>query len=295
MTKAHCVTSLLRIAYRVEGPTDGRPVLLLHGWPDDPRAWERVSPALNAAGFRTYAPWLRGFGETRFLSDATPRSGEMVAMAQDAIDFADALGLRRFVVVGHDWGARIAYLLASVFPERVERIACISVGWQPGELPTPDLEQSQAFWYQWFLSTDRGAEAIRKDGKAFARRQWETWSPTGWFDPADFEATAKSFENPDWAAITIHSYRVRWGEAEPDPRFAELERQRLAAKAIAVPTLMIQGGADRCVLPRSSEGKERFFTRGYVRKLLSDTGHFPPREAPDETANLVAGFLSANP
>ncbi|WP_235984586.1 alpha/beta fold hydrolase [Mesorhizobium neociceri] len=69
-------------------------------------------------------------------------------MAQDALDFADALGLERFAVVGHDWGARIAYLLASVRPERLACCAAMSLGWQPGKPPTPPLEQAKAFWYQ---------------------------------------------------------------------------------------------------------------------------------------------------
>jgi len=134
-------TPLLRIAYETGGPDDGAPVLLLHGWPDDATTYGKVAPALNAAGFRTVTPWLRGFGETAFLSKETIRSGEMVAMAQDALDLADALNLKTFAVVGHDWGARIAYALAILAPERVERIVAMSVGWQPGPLPTPNFEQ----------------------------------------------------------------------------------------------------------------------------------------------------------
>src|SRR5262249_4256243 len=159
-------------------------------------------------------------GETSFLSGDTMRSGEMVAMAQDALDLADAIGVKQFAVIGHDWGARIAYVLASVFPERVTRIVAMSVGWQPGELATPGLEQARKYWYQWFMATERGDQTVRRDKKAFARIQWETWAPQGWFSEAEFEATAKSFDNPDWADITLHSYRVRWGEAEKDPRHA---------------------------------------------------------------------------
>src|SRR3954464_12566476 len=149
-------TPTLRIAYETGGPPDGLPVLLLHGWPDDVRTYDRVVPALQAAGFRTIAPYLRGFGETRFLSKDTMRSGEIVAMAQDAIDLADVLGLDTFAVVGHDWGARIAYALALAIPQRLTRMVTLSVSWQPGELPTPGLRQAQAYWYQWFMATDRG-------------------------------------------------------------------------------------------------------------------------------------------
>jgi pimeloyl-ACP methyl ester carboxylesterase len=285
-------TQSLDIAYEQDGPADGPPVILLHGWPDDVRTFDTVAPALGKLGFRTYAPWLRGFGPTRILSVDTIRSGEIAAMAEDVIGFADALGLRTFAIVGHDWGARIAYLLASIIPERIDRIVALSVGWEPGDPPTPPFEQAQHFWYQWFMTTERGAETVKQHGKEFARYQWATWSPPGRFSNELFDATAGSFENPDWAEITLHSYRVRWGEAEPDPRYAAIEERKRAARTIGVPTLMIQGGSDRCALPASAEGKERHFTGPYERIVLDGVGHFPLREAPDETADLVTVFLT---
>ena len=284
-------TPLLRIACETGGPENGAPILLLHGWPDDARAYDKIAPALNAAGFRTVVPWLRGFGETAFLSKETIRSGEMVAMAQDALDLADALSLKTFSVVGHDWGARIAYALAILAPERVKRIVAMSVGWQPGPLPTPHFEQARKYWYQWFMATERGAKAVNADRKAFARIMWETWAPKGWFSDAEFERTARSFENPDWAAVTVHSYRVRWGEATKDPRYAELDELLLAAKAISVRTLMIQGGADSVTLPDTTAGKDQYFTGGYRRVVLDGVGHFPTREAAGEVNRLLLEFL----
>ena len=284
-------TPTLKIAYETGGPAGGTPVLLLHGWPDDVRTYDRVLPALHDAGFRTIAPFLRGFGETSFLSKDTPRSGEMVAMTQDAIDLMDALKVDRFAVIGHDWGARIAYALAIVVPARVTRMVTLAVGWQPGPLPTPGLRQAQAYWYQWFMATDRGRDLVRRDGKAFARLQWDNWSPPGWFDDATFEETAKAFENPDWPAIVWHSYSVRWGEADKDPRYAELDRRTLAAQTIAVPTLMIQGGADAVTLPESTAGRDKYFTGGYERRVIPGVGHFPTREAPAAVSKLVVEFL----
>jgi pimeloyl-ACP methyl ester carboxylesterase len=284
-------TPVLRIAYEDGGPKDGPAVLLVHGWPDDVRTYGAIAPALQAAGFRTIVPSLRGFGATTFLSDKTMRSGEMVAMAQDAIDLADALGLKTFAVVGHDWGARIAYALAAVFPERVNRIVAMSVGWQPGELATPSLEQVRKYWYQWFMATARGQETVRRDPKAFARIQWDTWAPQGWFSKAEFEATARSFENPDWPAITLHSYQVRWGEADKDPRYRDLDQCAMSAQSISVPTLMIQGGADGVTLAATTDGKDRYFTGGYQRVVLDGVGHFPTRERPDAVNRLLLEFL----
>lgn len=82
-------TDILEIGYETGGPYDGPLVLLLHGWPDDVRGWRGVVPHLEQAGFRWVAPWLRGFGHTRFLSGDTIRDGSAVALAQDAIDLVD--------------------------------------------------------------------------------------------------------------------------------------------------------------------------------------------------------------
>jgi pimeloyl-ACP methyl ester carboxylesterase len=284
-------TPTLRIAYEIGGPADGPPVLLLHGWPDDPRTYDKIVPALQAAGFRTIAPFLRGFGATTFQPGQIMRSGEMVAMAQDALDLADALDLEDFVVVGHDWGARIAYALAILAPERVTKICAMSVGWQPGQLPTPNFEQSRKYWYQWFMSTERGAQAVAKDCRGFARIMWETWAPQGWFTESDFATTAKSFENPDWPDVTVHSYRVRWAEADKDPRYAKLDAQAHAAQSIGVPTLMIQGGADSVTLAETTAGKGPYFTGGYTRHVLDGVGHFPTREAPERVNKLLLEFL----
>ena len=287
-------TALLEIACERSGPENGRPVLLFHGWPDDVRTYDGVLPALHAAGFRTFVPWLRGFGPTEFLSDKTMRSGQIAAMAQDGLELADALGLERFAIVGHDWGARIAYFLAAVEPTRVSRMVTLSLGWDPGKLRTPAPEQARRFWYQWFMATERGAAVVRTDGIAFARFQWDSWSPPGWFDEATFRTTARSFENPDWTDITLHSYRVRWEEAEPDPQFAELEHRQRAVPTIDVPTLLIHGGDDRCVAAATSESKERNFTAGYERRVIPGIGHFPTREAPDAVGDLIVHFLSAD-
>ena len=92
-------TDLLEIAFEEGGPDNGRPVLLLHGWPDAPCGWNAIAPQLHAGGWRTIAPYLRGSGPTRFLSDQPPRVGAGLAIAQDAVDLADRLALDRFAAV----------------------------------------------------------------------------------------------------------------------------------------------------------------------------------------------------
>nr|WP_292421825.1 alpha/beta hydrolase [Mesorhizobium sp.] len=144
------------------------------------------------------------------------------------------------------------------------------------------------------MATKRGEEVVRHNGREFARFLWESWSPSGWFDDELFDKVAPSFENPDWANVTLHSYRVRWREAEPDPRYTELARRQIAAKTISVPVVMLHGEDDRVVPARSSEGKERHFTGGYDRWVLPGVGHFPTREAPRQVGEIMKEFLIAS-
>lgn len=196
-------TALLEIFYEEIGP-NGPPVLLLHGWPDAPWGWTNVAHCFHAQGWRTIIPYLRGSRPTRFLSQDTPRFAASVAFAQDAIDLADALNLDRFAVIGHDWGARAAYTMAGLFPERLTALAALALAYQPrGTFRVPDFEQPRRFWYQWFQCIDGGSEAVRKDPVGFARIQWDTWSPPGWFDETEFAATSESFLGPDWVDITL--------------------------------------------------------------------------------------------
>lgn len=230
-------TEILEVAFLREGPKNDKVALLLHGWPDDATTWLGVAARLSQAGIRTIAPWLRGFGPTRFLSPSTCRDGRIEALAQDALELMDALKIERFSVVGHDWGARIAYALAAIAPKRLETIAALSLGYAPrGAFSVPPFEQSRAWWYQWFMSVDRGAEAVAKDPKGFARLQWETWSPPDWFDDATFATVAQSFENPDWLAITLSSYRGRWRDEPRDPRYDELHDMIARTDKISIPT-----------------------------------------------------------
>ena len=290
----HIRTPVLNIAVESSGPPNGPAVMLLHGWPDAARAWRAVVARLNRAGFRTIAPSLRGSGDTTFVSEQTIRDGSAVALAQDAIDLADALGLATFDVVGHDWGARVAYTLATLFPQRVRRIAALALAFQPnaGFVLPSSWSQARRFWYQWFMSLDGGPQAVAADPRGFARVQWDTWSPPGWFDEDEFELTARSFDNPDWLPITLNAYRRRWRGDEPsDPRYAALSQQLRESATVGVPTLMIQGGADLCDEPALSEGQEACFTGGYRRVVIDGAGHFPLREAPDAVADAVIAHL----
>jgi pimeloyl-ACP methyl ester carboxylesterase len=217
-----------------------------------------------------------------------------VALAKDAIDVADALGIKKFSVLGHDWGARTAYILAALWPERLASIVTLALAHSPGgRFPTPSFEQSRRWWYQWFMATEPGAVAVRADPIGFARQQWCSWSPAGWFTESEFRATAESFKNPDWAAVTLHAYRSRWKTELYDERYSGLRSRLASIETIGVPTLMIQGDADLCDPPSESVDQGRHFTGPYKRVLLNDIGHFPAREAPREVAAAAIAHLNA--
>ena len=209
------------------------------------------------------------------------------------LDLADALQLERFAVVGHDWGARIAYTLACVAPERIAGIAALSVGWNGNDPHQPiSLPQTQAYWYQWLMALDRGADLVRTDRRDYTRHIWSIWNPGWTVSDALFDAVAASFDNPDWADITLHSYRVRWELAPKNPAYAHLAERVSHDPVIGVPTLMLQGGADPCGLPETSEGKETLFSGHYERVLLDDVGHFPQRQSPDLVLDALLPFLA---
>ncbi len=288
-------TSTLKLVYEEGGPADGRPLLLLHGWPDSPRTWDKVLAAFHAAGYRTLAPYLRGYGLTAFrapLFGRKPRrTGQPVAFAQDVIDLADKLQLRIFDFVGHDWGARTGYALAALFPERLDRLVAISVAFKPGPAEPPSLAQAQAYWYQWFLCSKPGETSFRADPVAFGKRQWDTWSPEGWYSPDEFADAAKSWLGRDFAEVVLHSYRSRWGYAEYDPAYATLQTRLDSATVLNVPTLALHGLEDRCVLAETTDGAGRYFTGGYKRVLLDRAGHFPQRENPALVADEILRHL----
>ncbi|WMS41125.1 alpha/beta hydrolase [Acuticoccus sp. MNP-M23] len=286
-------TPRLDIAVECAGPEDGTPIFLLHGWPDAPATWNRVLPHLHQAGYRTLCPALRGFGDTRFLSNDTPRAGDLEALGQDLIDLVEALGHGPAIAVGHDWGARAVYVASHARPDLFSHAIALSVGWgtnAPGQAMS--LPQMQNYWYHWLMATPRGDALVREDRETFTRYLWQSWMPDVPHDEAAFAQAAKAFHNPDWAAIVLHSYRVRWGFTTADPHYDALRSAQAADPTIHVPTLVIHGGADPCNGPATSEGREAMFSGLYARTVLPSVGHFPQREAPAETAAAILGFLS---
>ena len=288
-------TPVLHLAYEDDGPKDGSPLMLLHGWPDSPRTWDGVLPALHRAGFRTIAPYLRGYGPSTFRTSVfgrkRRRTGQPVAFAQDMIDLADALKLKRFAFAGHDWGAQAGYALAALFPRRLASLITLSVPFEPGPAKVPSVAQARAFWYQWLLCTKPGEAKFREDPVAFGRAQWDAWSPKAWYSAGEFTEAERSWQGRDFADVVLHSYRSRWGHAALDPEYQVLQTRFESTLHLDTPTLLIHGMDDACVLAETTDGADRYLRSYYRRALLDHVGHFPSREDPDEVAAQMLQHL----
>lgn len=285
-------TDELDIGIEEHGDPRHPTVVLLHGWPDDVRCWDGIAGALADAGFHVVVPYLRGFGPTFFRSVDKMRSGQLTALASDVIGLMDALAVDRFAVVGHDWGARAAYICAAVWPQRVTACVAMSVAWGTNTpQQTLSLEQTQHYWYQWLMGLPRGAQLVREQRREFTRYIWQLWTPEAEISDDDFERTAASFDNADWAEITLHSYRVRWGGATTDSAYDAIEAKVADVPQISVPTHVLHGGADTATLPDSTAGREHLFSGHYSRTVLDGLGHFPQRTAPDRVLEEILPFL----
>ncbi len=286
------VTPQLEIEVTALGRADGPSVFLLHGWPDSARTWQGVAPVLADAGFRVLMPSLRGFGGTRFRRSEAMRSGQLASLGQDLVDLADAMGVERFSVVGHDWGARAAYIASCLWPERVVSCVALSVGWGTNAANQQlSLRQVQNYWYHWYLATEPGQDLLWQQPQAFTRHIWDEWCPFWQISDEEFALTAQAFSNPDWAAVVLHSYRHRWGWAPADPLYVELESRLSAQPLIHVPTLVLHGAQDPCNSVSTSEGKGHLFTGPYRRELVERCGHFPQREHPEEVSRRILAWL----
>ncbi|SHI02361.1 alpha/beta fold hydrolase [Bradyrhizobium erythrophlei] len=292
----HVDAGVLDIAYYEAGPVDGPVVMLLHGFPYDIHSYVDVAPMLAAQGCRAIVPYLRGYGPTRFREQATPRSGEQAAVGADLIALMDALGIKRAVFAGYDWGGRAACVASALWPDRcaglvsangylIQDIARAMVPAKP--------EREVPLWYQYYFQLERGRAGLASNRREIARILWQQWSPNWHFDEATLERTAASFDNPDYVDVVIHSYRHRFGLADGDPRYAELQRRLAALPAITVPAITLDGDADGVVPATDGTASAAKFTGSRAHRVIPRAGHNLPQEEPEAFASAVMELIKA--
>jgi pimeloyl-ACP methyl ester carboxylesterase len=281
---------LLNVGYAEAGSPGGAPVILLHGWPYDIYSFADVAPLLASAGYRVFVPYLRGFGSTRFLSDATMRNGQPSAVALDTIALMDALKIEKATIAGFDWGARSADIIAALWPNRCKALVSVSgylIGSQEaGKKPLPPKAELD-WWYQFYFATERGREGYDKYRRDFAKLIWQLASPKWNFDEATFDRSAKSLENPDHVAIVIHNYRWRLGLAEGEAKYDDLEKKLAQNPVIGVPTITMEGDANGAPHPEPAAYAKRFSGKYSHRTITGGIGHNLPQEAPRSFAEAI--------
>src|SRR6202171_6437638 len=292
----HVDAGVVNIAYYEEGPAEGPVVMLLHGFPFDIHSYVDVAPLLAAKGCRAVVPYLRGYGPTRFLDKATPRSGEQAAIGADLIALMDALGVKRAVFAGYDWGGRAACVAAALWPDRctglvsvngylIQNIAKAMVPAKP--------EREVALWYQYYFQLERGRAGLAASRRGIARILWRQWSPNWHFDDACFERTAVAHDNPDYVDGVIHSYRHRFGLADGGPPYAGLQRRLAALLAISVQAITMDGDGDGVALANDGSASAPKFTGRRVHRVVPRAGHNLPQEEPEAFAAAVMELIKA--
>jgi pimeloyl-ACP methyl ester carboxylesterase len=281
---------LLNVGYAETGPSNGSPVILLHGWPYDIHSFDEVAPLLASSGYRVIIPYLRGYGTTQFLSAETFRNGQPAALAHDVIDLMDALKIEKAIIAGFDWGARNANIIAALWPERTKGIVSVS-GYlisnrEAGKVPLPPTAELQ-WWYQYYFATERGRLGYEKYRHDFAKLIWQIASPKWNFDDATFDRSAASFNNPDHVNIVVHNYRWRLGLADGESKYDKFEKQLAEAPVITVPAITLEGDANGAPHPESNAYAKKFSGK-YSHKLITGgIGHNLPQEAPKPFVDAI--------
>ncbi len=282
---------VLDVAYLESGPADGPPTVLLHGFPYDVHSYDAAAERLAAAGRRVIVPFLRGYGPTRFLDADTPRVGQQAALGSDLLALLDAMGIARATLAGYDWGGRAACVVAALWPERVSGLVSCGTGYNIQDSETvrkpmpPDSERRH--WYWFYLNSERGQAALAGDRAGFCRYLWHSFSPIWQFDDATFARTAPAFDNPDFVAVVLHSYRYRIGAVPGDLVLDAMERRLAAQPRITVPTIVLEGTDDGVDPPAEPEAAAAHFTALRRQTPLKGIGHALPQEAPAAFADAV--------
>jgi pimeloyl-ACP methyl ester carboxylesterase len=269
----------------------------MHGFPYDIHSYAEVAPMLAQAGCRVIVPYLRGYGGTRFLSAATPRSGEQAALGTDLLALLDALSIPRALLAGYDWGGRAACVVAALWPERCAGLVSFnSYNIQDiAHAMRPEAaENEHRLWYQYYFHSERGRAGLAADRRGLTRLLWRLWSPTWSFDDATFARSAAAFDHPDFVEVVIQSYRHRFGLVAGDPAYAAIEARLAAQPPIGVPTITFDG-ADDGVRPASDASVHAHrFTGPRSHRIVPGVGHNMPQEVPRVFADAVLELLPAS-
>ena len=259
----------------VTGPEGGPPVLLLHGFPDSARVWRHQAPALAAAGFRVVTPDLRGFG--RSDKPAGVDAYNLLFLAGDVLAVLDSLGLARAHVVGHDWGAGLAWGLAAFAPERVDHLVALSVG-HPAAFRAAGLAQLQRSWYMLLFHIPDVAERwLSDDGWANFR---------AWSLHPDADGVIADLERDGSLTPGLSWYRAN---VPPETWVAP----PVQLPAVQAPALGVWSSGDFALTEEQMTGSAAHCATSFRYERLEGAGHWLQLDAPGPVNSLLLDFLPA--
>ena len=266
-------------------------VLLLHGFPDCYRSFDAQLPALAAAGYRAVSVAMRGYEPA-----SQPQDGDysQAALVGDVVAFLDALDARQAHLVGHDWGAAVAYPAATFAPERFLSLTTMAV--PHSARFTRDLrhfpKQLRLSWYMAFFQLPALPEwVVARDDLAFLHRLWRRWSPAWAYADEDFESVAQTFRAQGVIEAALAYYRSAFSFRGLTPLAA-----RIPVRPVPVPTLALTGERDGCIAAEVFEAMSlpEDFPEGLRVERVRDAGHFLHRERPEEVNGLLLSWLSSH-
>jgi pimeloyl-ACP methyl ester carboxylesterase len=262
------------ISLHVEDHGSGKPVLLLHGWPDSSHLWRNQIPFLVANGFRAIAPDLRGLGRSDRPEDVAAYS--LQNSVADVIGILDVLGIDEADVVGHDWGAAVAWFTAAAHPNRVRRLVILSV---PHPLAPQTLRQREMAWYQLFFQFEGVAEAsLKHDNWALFREMLR--------GNGDVDRYLSDLSRTGALKASLNWYRANLVPRLPEPR-RELP-------SVQAPTLGIWSSDDHYLDGERMKMSGRFVKGPWRYEQIDDASHWIPLDAPDRLNHLLADWLGGS-
>ena len=262
------------VTLEVDDRGSGAPVVLLHGWPDAGRLWRHQVEALGGAGFRTVTPDLRGFGQSD-KPEGVDAYG-LPALVADVLGILDHLGIEKAHVVGHDWGSALAWVVATLAPDRVESLVALSVG-HPGSFAGAGLAQREKSWYMLLFQFDGIAEEwLSKD-------DWRNFRE--WSSHPDVDAAIADLSRPGALTASLNWYRAN---LPPESLVAD----PLELPPVQVPTMGVWSTDDLALTEQSMTGSSAFVADGRWRyERVEGAGHWMQLDAPDRVSELLLDFL----
>ena len=242
------------------------------------------------------SPPISAVTERRDFFRRTRRARQAV-LANDLVSLMDALAIPSATLAGYDWGGRAACIVAALWPQRVDGLVTqngYNIQDIPRALEPQSPESEYRYWYQWYFHGERGRRGLEQNRRELCKLLWHLWSPNWEFDDATYARTAKSFDNPDFVDVVVHSYRHRYGLVPGDASVEAIEERLIGQPAIGVPTVAMDGDGDGVMAIGGCAGHERHFGAAYERVVIPRAGHNLPQEAPQAFAEAVLSVMPAD-